>query len=178
MEPLAPPEDGRAELGVLFVHGIGEQAQGQTLAQCTEPLLDWWRDGGGAGLAGGIVTAESSAAALLRNAALKPKSTLQSATGIQAPVLRQVSMGMTGGSFNTREFFHHASAATLPRLKWAFQGLLFLLPALSLGALFAGAPAGLWWLALASQVPGVLAERWLFFAQARHPQNLYYQVVS
>ena len=28
------------------------------------------------------------------------------------------------------------------------------------------------------QVLGLLAERWLFFAQARHPQNLYYQTVS
>jgi len=35
-----------------------------------------------------------------------------------------------------------------------------------------------WWLAVASQVPGLLAERWLFFAQARHPQNLYYQTVG
>jgi DMSO reductase anchor subunit len=31
---------------------------------------------------------------------------------------------------------------------------------------------------VAAQVAGVLAERWLFFAQARHPQNLYYQAVS
>jgi len=28
------------------------------------------------------------------------------------------------------------------------------------------------------QLAGVLAERWFFFAQARHSQNLYYQVVS
>jgi hypothetical protein len=28
------------------------------------------------------------------------------------------------------------------------------------------------------QAAGLLAERWFFFAQARHPQNLYYQVVS
>ena len=28
------------------------------------------------------------------------------------------------------------------------------------------------------QVPGLVAERWFFFAQAKHPQNLYYQVVS
>jgi DMSO reductase anchor subunit len=33
-------------------------------------------------------------------------------------------------------------------------------------------------LALVVQVPGLVAERWFFFAQARHPQNLYYQVVS
>jgi DMSO reductase anchor subunit len=35
------------------------------------------------------------------------------------------------------------------------------------------------WKALAAafviQYAGLLAERWLFFAQARHPQNLYYQ---
>jgi len=28
------------------------------------------------------------------------------------------------------------------------------------------------------QAPGLLADRWFFFAQAKHPQNLYYQVVS
>jgi len=35
-----------------------------------------------------------------------------------------------------------------------------------------------WWLAVVSQSVGLLAERWFFFAQAQHPQNLYYQVVS
>ena len=43
---------------------------------------------------------------LRRNATIKPKSTLQSATGINAAQLRQKSMGMSAGSFNTREFFH------------------------------------------------------------------------
>jgi sulfite dehydrogenase (quinone) subunit SoeC len=28
------------------------------------------------------------------------------------------------------------------------------------------------------QFGGLLIERWFFFAQARHPQNLYYQAVS
>ena len=38
----------------------------------------------------------------------------------------------------------------------------------------------LWTTALAFvlQYLGLLAERWFFLAQARHPQNLYYQVVS
>jgi DMSO reductase anchor subunit len=35
-----------------------------------------------------------------------------------------------------------------------------------------------WLLAALLQAPGLLAERWLFFAQAKHPQNLYYQTVS
>jgi DMSO reductase anchor subunit len=28
------------------------------------------------------------------------------------------------------------------------------------------------------QYAGLLAERWFFFAQANHPQNLYYQCIS
>lgn len=116
--------------------------------------------------------------ALRRNAALKPRSTLQSATGIQAPNLVQKSMGMSAGSFNTREFFHGASRAALKQVKLAFIVLAFVLPALLL--LWAvGAQSTLAFvLALVVQVPGLVAERWFFFAQARHPQNLYYQVVS
>ena len=30
----------------------------------------------------------------------------------------------------------------------------------------------------ATDLAGLLAERWFFFAQARHPQNIYYQAVS
>lgn len=36
----------------------------------------------------------------------------------------------------------------------------------------------IWPLAFASQAAGLLIERWFFFAQARHPQNIYYQAVS
>jgi DMSO reductase anchor subunit len=32
--------------------------------------------------------------------------------------------------------------------------------------------------AFAVQFLGLLAERWSFFAEARHPQNLYYQTVA
>ena len=32
--------------------------------------------------------------------------------------------------------------------------------------------------AFATQFLGLIAERWFFFAQANHPQNLYYQAVS
>lgn len=116
--------------------------------------------------------------ALRRNALLAPRSTLQSATGIQATKLRQTSMGMSGGAFNTREFFHRASRAAFRGIKHAFLVLGFALPTALLLGLMAGAPAALWLLALPLQYVGLLAERWFFFAQARHPQNLYYQTVS
>jgi DMSO reductase anchor subunit len=33
-------------------------------------------------------------------------------------------------------------------------------------------------LAFVLQYVGLLAERWYFFAEARHPQNLYYQAIA
>ena len=118
--------------------------------------------------------------ALRRNAGLKPKSTLQSATGIHAARLAQQSMGMSAGAFNTREFFHEVSLAMVRRIKLGFQLLGFAAPAclVALTLLSPGGAPTFWTLAVALQLAGVLAERWLFFAQARHPQNLYYQVVS
>ncbi|MDN6888401.1 dimethyl sulfoxide reductase anchor subunit [Variovorax sp. CAN2819] len=116
--------------------------------------------------------------ALRRNAGIRHKSTLQSATGIRTQKLVQQSMGMSAGSFNTREFFHGASLAVLGNVKLGFQLLAFVLPAVLMVWGIAGAGALPWLLAALVQAPGLLAERWFFFAQARHPQNLYYQVVS
>ena len=118
------------------------------------------------------------ALSLRRNAGLKPKSTVQSATGIKSARVVQTSMGMTGGSFNTREFFHGAPVQVFRAAKVAFQVLAFAVPiAMLIWALMSG-PAIAWMFAFASQAAGLLAERWFFFAQARHPQNIYYQVVS
>jgi len=119
------------------------------------------------------------ALSLRHNAALKHRSTLQSATGILSTTLVQKSMGMSAGAFTTREFFHGRTLAALGQVKLAFQLLGFALPALIAAvALASGSSALAWWLAVAVQAPGLLAERWFFFAQAKHPQNLYYQVVS
>jgi len=115
---------------------------------------------------------------LRRNAELKHRSTLQSATGIRSSKLVQKSMGMSAGSFNTREFFHGRTLALLKNVRRVFLLGGFVLPALLVLAALLGAPESLWWLAVASQTIGLPAERWFFFAQAKHPQNLYYQVVS
>ena len=87
-------------------------------------------------------------------------------------------MGMTGGSFNTREFFHGASLRAVRMARIGFQVFAFALPILLLSwALLSGSTLA-WLFALASQAAGLLAERWFFFAQACHPQNIYYQAVS
>lgn len=116
--------------------------------------------------------------AVRRNTTLRHKSTLQSATGIRSPKLVQKSMGMSAGSFNTREFFHGATRATLRFVRVGSMTLAFALPALLLVWAVAGGEVWPWVMAALVQAPGILADRWYFFAQAKHPQNLYYQVVS
>jgi DMSO reductase anchor subunit len=118
------------------------------------------------------------AASLVRNARLKPKSSLQSAIGIKHPRIVQKAQGFMGGSFNTREFFHGQSAALLRSVKWGFLLLVFPVPLLLLGAGVSASSAGILGAAFLLQYLGLLAERWFFFAQANHPQNLYYQTIS
>lgn len=116
-------------------------------------------------------------ASLVRNARLQHKSTLQSAIGVRHSNIQQKAQGFMGGSFNTREFFHGSGEAVAETVKWSFLVLVFPLP---LALLWAGMGAGstaLLTLAFALQYLGLIAERWFFFAQARHPQNLYYQTV-
>lgn len=113
---------------------------------------------------------------LVRNARLKPTSTIQTAIGVKHPRIVQRSQGFMGGSFNTREFFHGKSDAFLRAIKPAFLLLAFVAP---LALLMAGMlTPSLFGVAFIVQYAGLLAERWFFFAQANHPQNLYYQTVG
>lgn len=124
----------------------------------------------------GLVT---RGATLIRNARLKPKSTLQSAIGIKHPRVVQTTQGFMGGSFNTREFFHGRTAGFLRWVKWLFLVLAFVLPVLLLATGMSAVSAlGVLAGAFLVQYVGLLLERWFFFAQANHPQNLYYQSVA
>jgi DMSO reductase anchor subunit len=117
----------------------------------------------------------SRIASLMRNSRLRPKSTTQSAIGIRNPKVRQISQGAMGGSYNTREFFHHQPRVVVRAVRWTFLALVFPVPALLL--ICFSSPL---WLAIAFilQYIGLLAERWYFFAEAKHPQNLYYQAIA
>jgi DMSO reductase anchor subunit len=117
-------------------------------------------------------------ASLWRNTRLKPRSTIQSAIGIKHPTIVQRSMGFMGGSFNTREFFHRVAASRLRMVKHVFVVLAFIVPIILLIAGRDAASAPLLLGAFVVQYVGLLAERWFFFAQANHPQNLYYQAVA
>jgi len=113
-----------------------------------------------------------------RNRDLRPKSNLSTATGIKGNNIRQTSMGLMGGSFNTREFFHHQTDRVIANLRKIILLCAYVIPmilmayAINIPGIFTIA------LALAINYLGLLAERWMFFAEANHPQNLYYQRVS
>ena len=124
-----------------------------------------------------VLAAATRAASTWRNLTLVPKTTLQTAIGVRHPRIVQSSQGQMGGSFNTREFFHGASDLAVRRLRWTVALAAFVLPVLLLG-LNSAVPVSVAVSALALQYLGLLGERWLFFAEGRHPQNLYYQRIG
>ena len=148
-------------------------ASGFTLAAA---YSSWMAPGVAAALAVGalcwtLLGFATRGASLARNARLKARSSAQSAIGVKHPRIAQKAQGAIAGSFNTREFFHGRTASLLRSVKWGFLLAAFVLPAALLAAGWPGA-------AFIVQFAGLMAERWFFFAQANHPQNLYYQAVS
>ncbi len=117
-------------------------------------------------------------ASLWRNRHLKHKSNLQTAIGIRHNRIQQKAQGAMGGSFNTREFFHGQSANTANWVRQSFLILVFPVPVFLLASAYLNLSHWLAIVAFAVQYLGLLAERWYFFADAKHPQNLYYQTIS
>jgi len=116
-------------------------------------------------------------ASLIRNNRIKYKSTIQSAIGIRHNKIKQNSQGAMGGSFNTREYFHGKTAAFLKSIKYIFIVLVFPIPLALLALSINNSHTELLIAAFVIQYIGLVAERWFFFAQANHPQNIYYTTV-
>jgi DMSO reductase anchor subunit len=116
-------------------------------------------------------------ASLSRNKNLRNPSSLQSAIGVHHPTIRQIAQGAMGGSFNTRTFIHSYGASVVRLARRSFLVLGFIVPVVLLQA---GSETS--WLlcaiAFVLQYLGLLVERWYFFIEAEHPQNIYYQMIS
>ncbi len=122
-------------------------------------------------LIGGV----SRALTLWRNLTLPPKTTTQTALGIRHPRIVQTSQGATAGSFGTREFFHGHTAWQVIGMRLCAVVFGVIAPVAALVVLGAGITAGVALLLFIVQYFGLLAERWSFFAEGQHPQNLYQQ---
>jgi len=132
---------------------------------------------GGWAIALTVVVFITRSASLFRNSRIKHKSSIQSAIGIRHNKIQQKAQGAMGGSFNTREYFHGKTAMFLKSIKFIFMILVFPVPLLLLSAAINNGSTEVLVAAFVIQYIGLLAERWFFFAQANHPQNIYYQTV-
>jgi DMSO reductase anchor subunit len=116
-------------------------------------------------------------ASLMRNKGLRSPTTLQSAIGVRHPTIRQLAQGAMGGSFNTRAFIHTYGPTVVKLARRFFLLAAFVLPVV---LVIASDSTALVLLAAAFllQLIGLLVERWYFFIEAEHPQNVYYQMIS
>nr|WP_067290043.1 DmsC/YnfH family molybdoenzyme membrane anchor subunit [Marinobacterium profundum] len=97
-------------------------------------------------------------------------ATIKTATGFTQASVRLLDAGHSAGTFLTNEFGYTVAANKLLRLRFAMVALAFVVPFLLL--LQGHAVATL--LAALLALAGLLVERWLFFAEARHVVRLYH----
>ncbi|MEW5942403.1 MAG: DmsC/YnfH family molybdoenzyme membrane anchor subunit [Pseudomonadota bacterium] len=121
-----------------------------------------------------VVAAAFKAASYYRIAGSGASLTLNAATGLIRGQVRLLDAGHTHGTFLTREFGFLLARRHAVWLRAAVFVLGFALPlALLLRTISAPAGAGAA-IAGLSTLLGIVAERWLFFAEARHVVNLYH----
>lgn len=119
------------------------------------------------------------AATWRHNDRLDSGTTLNSATGLKGGEVRSIEWPHTEENYLLKEMGFVVARKHAERLRRIAQALAFALPLLLLAAAFllsgsrwpAAVPATL---AAVSQIAGMLVERWLFFAEAKHTVALYY----
>lgn len=105
----------------------------------------------------------------------KPQGpTLNTALGITRSRIKMLEPGQSSDSFLNREFSFQAAAERILQLRLVVYLCGFILPFVMLVVLLRTDVAILALLAPLVVIGGLLAERWLFFAEARHVVNLYY----
>ena len=106
---------------------------------------------------------------------VRKTQTVAEATALSAGRVRLLDAGHTAANFLTREFVYHPAAAQVRVCRWMMWGLVFAMPAAALLLLtFFPAWQWVWGGVLPLFFAGVLAERWLFFAEAKHVVRLYH----
>jgi DMSO reductase anchor subunit len=107
------------------------------------------------------------------------ETTVNTATGLSGGVVRSIEWPHTEENYLLKEMGFRIARKHAARLRVIAQVLAFALPLLMLAAAFglSAMPwlaAGLSLVAAVSQLGGMLVERWLFFAEAKHTVTLYY----
>lgn len=117
------------------------------------------------------------AATWRHNDALAAVSSANTATALAGGRVRSIEWPHTQENFVLKEMGYRIARKHAGRLRRIVHVAAFALPVLLLAAaMTAGPPLAAVLSALATllQLPGMLVERWLFFAEARHTVTLYY----
>jgi len=102
-------------------------------------------------------------------------STINTATSFTNSMVRLLDVGHTAGTFLTDEFGYQVAHTRLIALRWVVAIFAFALPAIMVWmSLSTLSVTTAYSVALLSAFAGVVIERWLFFAEARHVVNLYH----
>lgn len=96
------------------------------------------------------------------------------AAGFSRAKAKLLETGHTGQTFLTREFMFSASAATIGKVRVLSMLLCFAPPVIGAAALLIWQSGLLLTIALPFMLAGLLGERWLFFAEARHSVRAYH----
>ena len=90
-------------------------------------------------------------------------------------MVRLLDVGHTAGTFLTEEFGYQVARARLIALRWLMLLFAFAIPVFVLWVGVSMMPiSAVFATAVISGFIGVMIERWLFFAEARHVVNLYH----
>ncbi|NND92837.1 MAG: dimethyl sulfoxide reductase anchor subunit [Granulosicoccus sp.] len=100
--------------------------------------------------------------------------TINTALGFTRATVRLLDVGHSSDTFHTKEFGYQVERIRLIWLRAISVGLAFVIPLLIVTGLFGPVNLPTMLLAVGSAYAGVLVERWLFFAEARHVVNLYH----
>jgi DMSO reductase anchor subunit len=111
------------------------------------------------------------------NDRLAPAATLNSATGLAGGTVRSIEWPHTEQNYVLKEMGYRVARKHAAKLRLLAQLFAFGIPlvATAVAAAAGGGPAKIASvIAALSQAPGILVERWLFFAEAKHTVRLYY----
>jgi DMSO reductase anchor subunit len=111
------------------------------------------------------------------NDGLEAPTTVNSATGLAGGTVRSVEWPHTEQNYVLKEMGYRVARKHAAKLRLLAQLFAFGIPlvATAVAAAAGGGPAKIASvIAALSQAPGILVERWLFFAEAKHTVRLYY----
>lgn len=111
------------------------------------------------------------------NDALVPGETAASATGLEGGMVRSIEWPHTEENYVLKEMGYRIARKHVAKLRSLVHLLAFALPLTATAVAFlttGGISIAAAIIAVMAQAPGMLIERWLFFAEAKHTVTLYY----